>query len=91
MQEPRRRVTLNLKRGSDMSDLQTRLATRIEDKRDDLNALTQDLIRNPTLNPPGENYREICSYLGERMARSGFAVEMVRAEGAPGDCTKYPR
>ncbi len=36
-----------------MNDLQTRLAKRIEDKRDDLIALTQDLIRIPTLNPPG--------------------------------------
>ncbi len=74
-----------------MSDLQARLATRIESKRDDLIQLTQDLIRIPTLNPPGENYREICTFLGERMARSGFEMEMVRAEGSPGDSTKYPR
>jgi succinyl-diaminopimelate desuccinylase len=74
-----------------MGDLYDRLATRIEGKRDALIALTQDLIRIPTLNPPGENYRDICTYLGERMAQHGFEMEMVRAEGAPGDCTAYPR
>jgi succinyl-diaminopimelate desuccinylase len=74
-----------------MGDLYDRLATRIKGKRDALIALTQDLIRIPTLNPPGENYRDICTYLGERMAQHGFEMEMVRAEGAPGDCTAYPR
>ena len=33
------------------------LTDRIADKRQDLVALTQDLIRIPTLNPPGENFR----------------------------------
>ncbi|WP_298292208.1 acetylornithine deacetylase/succinyl-diaminopimelate desuccinylase family protein [uncultured Litoreibacter sp.] len=67
------------------------LAARIEGKRDDLIALTQDLVRIPTLNPPGENYREICGYLAERMAKSGFEVALIRAEGTPGDSKKYPR
>jgi succinyl-diaminopimelate desuccinylase len=60
-------------------------------RRDDLITLTQDLIRIPTLNPPGRNYREICGYLAERLGRSGFTVEMIRAEGAPADSITYPR
>ncbi len=63
----------------------------IDGRRDDLIALTQDLVRMPTLNPPGRGYLEICEYLRDRLAPSGFAVEMVRAEGAPGDSDKYPR
>ncbi len=68
-----------------------RLSARILSKKDDLIALTQDLIRIPTLNPPGENYREICGYLADRLARSGFEVQLIRAEGTPGDSRKYPR
>ncbi|MEM7520319.1 MAG: acetylornithine deacetylase/succinyl-diaminopimelate desuccinylase family protein [Pseudomonadota bacterium] len=64
---------------------------RIEAKRDDLIALTQDLIRIPTLNPPGENYRDICAYLRRRLAASGFDVELIRAFDSPGDSDKYPR
>ncbi|WP_372604403.1 acetylornithine deacetylase/succinyl-diaminopimelate desuccinylase family protein [Actibacterium sp.] len=71
--------------------LDTALCAAIDARRDDLTALCQDLIRIPTLNPPGLNYREICDYLAERLARSGFEVELVRAEGAPADSAKHPR
>lgn len=69
----------------------TALRDAIAARRDDLVTLTQDLIRIPTLNPPGLNYREICGYLAERLAKSGFRVELVRAEGAPADSAKHPR
>jgi len=67
------------------------LGARIAERRSDLIALTQDLIRIPTLNPPGQHYRDICDYLDRRLRASGFATELLRAEGTPGDCTAYPR
>lgn len=72
-------------------DLRERLSEEISARRDDLTALCQDLIRIPTLNPPGENYREICDFLDQRLSKSGFQTELVRAEGAIGDTEKYPR
>ncbi|MEM1352609.1 MAG: acetylornithine deacetylase/succinyl-diaminopimelate desuccinylase family protein [Pseudomonadota bacterium] len=60
-------------------------------RRDDLVALTQDLIRMPTLNPPGADYLRICDYIGQRLSRAGFAIDMIRATGAPGDSDAYPR
>jgi succinyl-diaminopimelate desuccinylase len=74
-----------------MRDLKAELVAEIAARRDDMIALTQDLIRIPTLNPPGENYREICDYLDRRLLRSGFHTELVRAVGAPGDSAAYPR
>lgn len=71
--------------------LALRLSTRVDEKRDELIALTQELIRFPTLNPPGELYRDICDYLDKRLTSHGFTCEMVRAFGAPGDSDKYPR
>ncbi|MBV7394756.1 acetylornithine deacetylase/succinyl-diaminopimelate desuccinylase family protein [Mameliella sediminis] len=68
-----------------------KLFARIDGTRDDLIALTQDLVRMPTLNPPGAHYREICDYLERRLASSGFACELIRAKGAPGDSDRYPR
>jgi succinyl-diaminopimelate desuccinylase len=65
--------------------------SEIERRRDDLVGLTQALIRIPTLNPPGENYREICEFVANRLRGKGFAIELIRAEGAPGDSDKYPR
>jgi succinyl-diaminopimelate desuccinylase len=69
----------------------TPLASTIAAKRDDLIALTQDLIRIPTLNPPGQDYRLICEYLDKRLSAHGFETQLIRAHGTPGDCTKYPR
>ncbi len=63
----------------------------IEARKDEIVALTQDLIRFPTINPPGEAYRPCAEYLGQRLARRGMKVEYVRAEGTPGDSDKYPR
>jgi len=68
-----------------------RLNTEIDARQDDLIALTQDLIRIPTLNPPGENYRLICEYLENRLKPRGFDCELIRAFETPGDSNKYPR
>ena len=42
----------------------------ILNRRDDLIDLTQKLIKIPTLNPPGDNYLEICEYLKIRMEKN---------------------
>ena len=67
------------------------LKSRINNARDDIIALTQDLIRIPTLNPPGQYYTDVCDYLDRRLTASGFDTEWVRAIGAPGDSEAYPR
>lgn len=67
------------------------LLQRIERKRDEVVALTQDLVRIPTINPPGDAYEACARLLGERLERRGFAVEYIRAQGAPGDSDSHPR
>ncbi|WP_035871461.1 acetylornithine deacetylase/succinyl-diaminopimelate desuccinylase family protein [Cucumibacter marinus] len=70
---------------------QSVLFEAIEKRRDDLVALTQDLIRIPTLNPPGEAYLEACEYLDRRLKPLGFETQLIRGFGTPGDSEKYPR
>ncbi|TWA78342.1 succinyl-diaminopimelate desuccinylase [Azospirillum brasilense] len=72
-------------------DQRESLFRRIAERRDDLVALTRDLIRIPTVNPPGDVYTDCAEFLGRRLAGRGFAVEYVRADGAPGDSDRYPR
>lgn len=67
------------------------ILAEIAARRESLVALARDLIRIPTLNPPGRRYREICDYLAARLAASGYSCEMVRATGAPGDSDSFPR
>lgn len=67
------------------------LARAVSDRTDDLVALTRDLIRFPTVNPPGEGYRPCAEFIAHRLRKRGFAIEMIRAEGTPGDNPRYPR
>ncbi|PZN49378.1 MAG: succinyl-diaminopimelate desuccinylase [Proteobacteria bacterium] len=68
-----------------------RLFSAIDERRDDLVAMTADLIRFPTVNPPGEAYRPCAEYVGERLRKAGFGIEYIRGEGTPGDTDRYPR
>lgn len=68
-----------------------RLMQAVAAREADLVALTQALIRIPTLNPPGMQYREICEMLAARLEARGFTVELIRARGAPADSETYPR
>lgn len=67
------------------------LHARIEGKREDLVGLTQDLIRIPTVNPPGDAYVPCAEFIGERLRKRGFEVLYIRGEGTPGDSAAYPR
>ncbi|MFE0015431.1 acetylornithine deacetylase/succinyl-diaminopimelate desuccinylase family protein [Mesorhizobium sp. NPDC059054] len=68
-----------------------RLLQGIEARTDELVALTADLIRFPTVNPPGEAYRPCAEFIAERLKKRGFGVELIRGEGTPGDNDRYPR
>jgi succinyl-diaminopimelate desuccinylase len=74
-----------------MSAVLDQVYARIDDRVEELVALTTDLIRFPTINPPGEAYRPCAEFIGKRLARRGFEVEYVRGDGAPGDSDEYPR
>jgi succinyl-diaminopimelate desuccinylase len=49
------------------------------------------LIQIPTINPPGDAYVPCAELIGARLAKRGFEVRYLRAEGTPGDCDRYPR
>ncbi len=74
-----------------MTEPMRRVLAAVESRRDEIVALTQDLVRIPTTNPPGDAYRECAEAIGRRLARRGFAVEYVRGVGSPGDSDRYPR
>ncbi len=67
------------------------LSKAVDDRIDELVALTVDLIRFPTVNPPGEAYTPCAEYVGRYLKKRGFGVEYIRGEGAPGDSDRYPR
>ncbi len=74
-----------------MNDTSPALLAAVESRRDDLVRLTQELIRIPTLNPPGLHYHDICAFLETRLSAAGFSCELIRAKDSPGDSDAHPR
>lgn len=68
-----------------------RMRRAVNDRRAELIALTQALIRVPTVNPPGNFYLEICELLAAQLEALGFETELLRAHGTPGDSARHPR
>jgi succinyl-diaminopimelate desuccinylase len=52
---------------------------------------TRELIRIPTVNPPGDAYPECARALGERLKSCGFEVEYIQATGRAEHTRSYPR
>ncbi|MGQ0665173.1 MAG: acetylornithine deacetylase/succinyl-diaminopimelate desuccinylase family protein [Pseudomonadota bacterium] len=67
------------------------LFARIDGRRDEMVALARDLVRVPTVNPPGDAYVPCAELIGRRLAARGFAVQHLRAAGTPGDSDRHPR
>ncbi len=67
------------------------LLKRIEARAEEMVELTRELIRYPTVNPPGEAYEPCARFIGERLKARGFDVQYVRATGTPGDNDRLPR
>ena len=74
-----------------MRDIHEALKHGIDARRQELVELTCDLVRFPTVNPPGEAYTPCAEYIGRRLASRGFEIIYERGEGAPGDTDRYPR
>lgn len=63
----------------------------VESARDEIVALTQSLIRIPTVNPPGDAYEPCARLLGDTLAQGGFDVEYVTANDRPEHSPTHPR
>ena len=68
-----------------------RILAEVEAARDEIVAFTAEMIRIPTVNPPGERYRECAELIGRRLGATGLAVEYVEAEGRPEHTAEHPR
>jgi succinyl-diaminopimelate desuccinylase len=67
------------------------LLQAIAQRERELIGFTQELVRIPTVNPPGDAYEACARVLGDRLQARGFKVDYIRAVGAPGDSESHPR
>ncbi len=68
-----------------------RVLAAVETLTDEAVAFTADLIRMPTVNPPGELYEECARSIGDTLAKCRFEVEYHPAEGMKEHTRAHPR
>ena len=68
-----------------------RVLAEVEAARDEIVAFTADMIRIPTVNPPGESYRDCAELIGGRLGEAGLDVRYVEAEGLAEHTAAHPR
>ena len=68
-----------------------RVLATIDGLADEAVAFTSDLIRIPTVNPPGALYDDCARFIGAMLGRCGFEVEYHAAEGRVEHTAAHPR
>ena len=68
-----------------------RVLSEVDRAADELVQFTADLVRIPTVNPPGEEYEACARFLGDYLERRSFAVEYIAAEGSAEHTARHPR
>lgn len=68
-----------------------RLLQRVVGMREEMLDFAVDLVRIPTVNPPGQAYRPCAERIGRQLAHWGHEVRFLEAEGRPEHTEIHPR
>jgi succinyl-diaminopimelate desuccinylase len=68
-----------------------RVFEEVDRATDEIVQFTADLVRIPTVNPPGEEYDACAHFLGEFLGRQAYDVEYIAAEGRAEHTARHPR
>ncbi len=64
---------------------------RVESMESEMVEFARQLIRIPTVNPPGENYTDCAEMIAERLESFGLSVTRLPAHGQREHSAKFPR
>jgi succinyl-diaminopimelate desuccinylase len=68
-----------------------RVFAEVDAAADEIVEFTRDLIRIPTVNPPGDAYDDCARLIGDRLAAFDFTVDYVVPVGRPEHTRTHPR
>lgn len=68
-----------------------RVLEAVDEAAPEIVAFTSELIRVPTVNPPGARYAECAQVIGEKLEACGLEVDYLPAEGATEHTPAHPR
>ncbi len=72
-------------------NIKDRVLTEIDRSIDEVVSFAAELVRIPTVNPPGEDYETCARAIGDRLHRHGLEVEYHPAAGRPEHTAAHPR
>jgi succinyl-diaminopimelate desuccinylase len=68
-----------------------RVVAEVDRAADEIVQYAADLVRIPTVNPPGDAYEACAHFIGDDLKRRAFDVEYIAAEGLPEHTARFPR
>jgi succinyl-diaminopimelate desuccinylase len=68
-----------------------RILAEVDRAAEEIVQFTADLVRIPTVNPPGDDYEACAHFIGDFLKRRAFEIEYIAAEGRPEHTPRYPR
>ena len=68
-----------------------KISAAVDAHAEEIVAFAADLIRIPTVNPPGEEYDTCARFIGERLRACDFEVHYVTADSRPEHTRAHPR
>ncbi len=71
--------------------VQDNVCRSVEELGVEMIAFLQDLVRIPTINPPGENYIDGAEFIGKKLKEFGYSTDYIAADGLPEHTARHPR
>ena len=69
-----------------MTTPEKRVLGRVDELADEMVEWLRGLVRIPTINPPGENYKDCAHFVADKLKECGYEVSFIEATGRP-ECT----
>jgi len=69
-----------------MTTPEKRVLTRVDELADEMVEWLRGLVRIPTINPPGENYKDCAYFVADKLKEFGYEASFIEATGRP-ECT----
>ena len=74
-----------------MTTPEKQVLARVDELADEMVEWLRQLVRIPTVNPPGENYKACARFIGDKLKEFGYEVSFIEAHGRPECSPEHPR
>jgi succinyl-diaminopimelate desuccinylase len=70
---------------------ESQVLARVDELAYEMVEWLRQIVRIPTVNPPGENYKDCAVFVGDKLKEFGYEVSLIEASGRPECSPEHPR